>query len=163
MRSNSLEVLAEPNTPSLVTRYVLSAPRDLVFEAFTRPELIEKWAAPDGDEHARCRSDLRVGGTWELAHQDASGNAENLHGVYTYIHQPDRLIRTVASDQDPSDEALQTVSFEARGNDTAIITSAVYRTVQARDAHVVDGAQQELRAEYARLEQLLDVLKNSGD
>jgi uncharacterized protein YndB with AHSA1/START domain len=162
MHGHTLQVTAEPNRPSLLTRYVVSAPRTLVYEAFTRPELLQQWVGVGDRQTTAVRLDVRVGGTWELVHHDPEGRESNFHGVFTFVNRPERLIRTIVSDQSPADEALETVSFEEKNGETEIVTSAAYRSVEARDAHA-ETTRRELTQGYEKLEGLLDLMKNSGD
>ena len=73
---------------------LLKAPRERVFEAWTRPDLMARWFFPGSDWTAAIKSDLRVGGAWEVVMHDAAGGRHAQFGEYREIAPGSRLVFT---------------------------------------------------------------------
>src|SRR2546427_6606549 len=85
-------------TPSdreiLITR-VFDAPRSLVFDAMTRPELLKRWlSGPPGWSMTDCASDLKVGGAFRNVWRGPDGTEMAMRGIYRDIVPPERIVRT---------------------------------------------------------------------
>src|SRR5882757_3458873 len=89
-----LEVTTPTDREIVMTR-VFSAPRRLVFDALTKPELVRRWLlGPDGWSMPVCEIDLRVGGSLHYVWRHADGREMGMHGVFREIAQPDRFVHT---------------------------------------------------------------------
>src|SRR5260370_36564073 len=74
-----------PTDREIVLTRVFDAPRHLVFDAFTKPELLKRWFGPRGWSLALCEVDLRVGGTFRYLLRRPDGNEMGMRGVYREI------------------------------------------------------------------------------
>jgi len=105
----------------LVVKRLLRAPRRLVFEAWTRPELMTRWFFPDAAWTANVTSDLRVGGRYELAMRDADGGDHLQFGEYREIVPVSRLVFTWNCPELAVVESVVTVELVERGEQTEIV------------------------------------------
>ena len=122
------------------TRF-FNRPRQLLFEAWTRPEHIRHWWGCDGASISVCEVDLRVGGSWRIVMRMSDGSDHPFHGVYREIAQGERLVYSECYDvpQIGSPEWLTTVTFEEREGGTRLTHSIQHRSRQARDGHLQSG------------------------
>jgi uncharacterized protein YndB with AHSA1/START domain len=95
--SGKLKLTTQGNREIVLTR-VFDAPRRLVIEAMTRPELLKCWLlGPPGWTMVECEIDLKVGGTYRHLWRNTDGTEMCMHGVYREIELPGRFVRTEAS------------------------------------------------------------------
>lgn len=62
--------------------------RQLLFDAWTKPEHLRHWWGCEGSRITHCAVDLRVGGSWSLVMRMADGSDRPFHGTYREIHRP---------------------------------------------------------------------------
>ena len=150
-----LNVTAEPGVPQVLTTRELDAPRDLVYRAFTEPELLVQWLGPRKYTMTVDRFDLRDGGTWRYVHADDSGNAFGFHGVFHGKPSPDGIVQTFEYEGAPGHVSMDTVAFDERDGRTTVRTNSVFQSVEARDAMVSSGMSEGMSEGYDRLDDLL--------
>lgn len=113
----------EQPTFALRIERTIAAPRARVFEAFTNPDDLSRWSAPEGLDVAEGSIDLRIGGRWMVVMQDsATGRRYQAEGVYRAILPPERLVYTHSwpTDEKPV-ETLITVEFHEEGDATRVV------------------------------------------
>src|SRR4030081_468454 len=94
-----LTITAAAEREIVMTR-VFRAPRELVFDAHTKPELVKRWLlGPDGWSMPVCEIDLRVGGSFRYVWRHGNGNEMGMRGVYREIVVPERLVATEKFDE----------------------------------------------------------------
>jgi uncharacterized protein YndB with AHSA1/START domain len=153
---NKLEIIAEPGKPTIVTRRVVNAPRSLVFDAFTKPEHLERWMGPRALTMVLCETDLRVGGGYRFVHRTPDGQEFGFHGTYHEIVRPECIVRTFVFEPMPDQEALETLVLEEHEGKTTITTTTLHKTVEGRDGHLSQGRMEAGMIDgYARLDELL--------
>lgn len=133
--TGTLQVTTPTDREIVMTR-VFDAPPDLVFEAWTRPELLRRWlGVRNGWTFAVCEVDLRVGGTYRWVWRGPEGNEMGVGGVYREIERPERLVNTEKFDDAwyPG-EALDTLELSEHDGRTTCTTTVRYETREARDA-----------------------------
>jgi len=92
-----------------------------VFAAWTRPEHMKHWSAPQGMEVAIAEVDLTPGGRFHIQMKNAEGGQHNARGVYREIDSPYRLVYTWTWDEHPdAGESLITVEFKAIDGGTEV-------------------------------------------
>src|ERR1700740_2690854 len=92
--------LTTPTEREIAMTRVFDAPRRLVFDAMTRPELVKRWLlGPPGWSMPVCEIDLRVGGTYRYVWRGADGTEMGMRGVYREIAPPERLVATESFDE----------------------------------------------------------------
>ena len=160
--SKKLEVIADPDKPTIVTRRTFDAPRALVFDAWTKPELMKRWLGPRALEMVLCEVDLRVGGGYRYVHRAPDGQEYGFHGTYREIARPDRLVSTFVFELFPDAEAVDTLELEERDGKTTVTTTTVHTSMQARDGHLAAGMERGMEEGYARLDELLPQMKARG-
>src|ERR1041384_3912103 len=121
MKSADTLKLPTPGERELVMTRVFDAPRRLVWDAHTKPELVKRWLlGPPGWSMPVCQIDLRVGGKYRYVwRRDSNGQEMGMGGVYREIAPPERLVATEKFDESwyPG-EALDTTVMVERGNQT---------------------------------------------
>ena len=137
------------------------APRRLVFDAFTKPELVRRWLlGPPGWTMPVCEIDLRVGGAYRYVwRSDKDGVQMGMGGIFREVIPIERLVATEKFDDAwyPG-EAVDTTEFvETRGITRTTIT-ILYQSQEARDTARRSGMEHGMAAGYDRLEALLPLL-----
>ncbi len=152
-----LQVTAQGEREIVMTR-AFNAPRTMVFEAFTRPELLKRWLGGlPGWSMTVCEVDLRVGGTYRWVwRRDNDGTEMGMGGVYREIVRPERIVSTEKFDESwyPG-EAVGTVAFDEKDGRTTLTQTLVYESQEARDGVLKSGMESGVEASYDRLEEIL--------
>ena len=153
---HTLQVAAQGDHEIVMTR-VLDAPRQLVFDAFTKPELLKRWlGALEGWEFAVCEIDLRVGGKYRWLWKNTDGMQMGISGVYREIIPPEKIVSTERFDEAwyPG-EGLGTILLTEEGGKTTVKQTVRYETREARDGVLKSPMETGVTASYNQLEQLL--------
>jgi uncharacterized protein YndB with AHSA1/START domain len=156
---NSFKVSTPSEREIQVTRD-FHAPRALVFEAFTRPELVRRWLlGPPGWTMPVCEIDLKVGGRYRYVWRKAGVPDMGMGGVFREIVAPERLVATEQFDDAwyPGD-ALDTTVFTERGEITTVTMTILYESKEARDTASRSGMERGMAAGYDLLEAQLSML-----
>lgn len=133
------------------------APRQLVFDAFTKPELVRQWLlGPEGWTMPVCEIDLRVGGAYRYEWRKKGVKDMGMGGEFREIDPPARIVATEKFDESwyPGEALNTTVFVEDRAITRTKIT-VLYESREARDTAMRSGMEQGMAAGYNRLEQLL--------
>ena len=157
-----IQITAEPGVPQVLTSREFDAPRELVYRAFTEPDLLVRWLGPRRYTMTIDRYDLRDGGTWRYVHADDAGNAFGFHGVFHGEPSPDGIVQTFEFEGAPGHVSMDTATFEERDGTTIVRTNSVFQSVQARDAMVDAGMAEGMNEGYERLDELLATLVENG-
>jgi uncharacterized protein YndB with AHSA1/START domain len=150
-----LQITAEPGVPQVLTSRTFDAPRDLVFRAFTEPDLLVQWLGPRKYTMTIERYDLRDGGSYRYVHSDDAGNAFGFHGVFHGEPSPDGMVQTFEFEGAPGNVSLDTLTLEEHDGKTTVRTNSVFQSVEARDAMVRSGMAEGMNDGYDRLDDLL--------
>jgi uncharacterized protein YndB with AHSA1/START domain len=156
-QAGELKITTTGDRELLMTR-VFDAPRTLVFDAHTKPELVKRWLlGPPGWSMPVCEMDVRVGGKYRWVwRQDRDGTTMGMGGVYREIAAPERLVATEKFDEAwyPG-EALNTLVLVEKGGRTTLTQTMRYESREARDAVLKSGMEKGVTASYDRLAELL--------
>lgn len=161
VKNNLTKITAEPGKQEIVITREFDAPKELVFKAFTDPELYTQWLGPRGFTMTLETFEPRNGGTWRYVHKDKEGNEYAFHGVYHDITAPQRIISTFEFEGLPEKGhvVLETARFEALpGNRTKLTSQAVFQSVEDRDDEIQSGMEEGVNDSYDRLAELLEKL-----
>lgn len=135
-----------------------NAGRSLVFEAFTKPELIRRWLlGPEGWTMPVCEVDLRVGGKYRYVwRNERTGMEMGMGGVYREIVAPERIVATEKFDEAwyPG-EAVGTILLTEVGGRTKFTQTMLYDSREARDAVLKSPMEGGVEQSYNRLADLL--------
>jgi uncharacterized protein YndB with AHSA1/START domain len=154
--AGTLKVTTPTEREIAMTR-VFDAPRNLVFEAYTKPELVKRWLGVHGGwSWSVCEIDLRVGGAYRFVWRGPGGEEMGMGGVYREVVVPERIVATEAFDQSwyPG-EAVSTVVLVQQGDRTTLTLTVRYQSREARDAVLESPMEQGVAAGFDKLEELL--------
>jgi uncharacterized protein YndB with AHSA1/START domain len=127
--------ITTPSDREIAMTRVFDAPRRLVFDAFTKPELIKRWlGVRAGWTMPVCEVDLRVGGKYRYVWRGPKGNDMGMGGVFREIVAPERIVATEKFDDSwYSGDAVDTTVFVEKGGRTTVTTTVRYESKEARD------------------------------
>ncbi|WP_332657840.1 SRPBCC family protein [Brevundimonas sp.] len=136
----------------LVVTRVFNGPPRLVFEAWTRPELMKLWWAPKsiGVPLLSCEMDVRAGGGYRLEFGHDPSQSMAFVGRYLEVVPPSRLVWT---NEEADDGAVTTVTFEERDGRTLLTVHELYPSKEALDAG--HGAEEGMPEQFEQLDELL--------
>jgi uncharacterized protein YndB with AHSA1/START domain len=155
--AHKLDVTTPSDTEVRLTR-TLNAPREVVWDAFTKPELIKRWLlGPDGWSMPVCVVDLRVGGTIKYRwRSDEDGREFGLEGAFREIVRPERLVHDELFDDVPEEgRAMVETTFVERDGVTTVTMTIDYGSRETRDMVVETGMAGGVATSYDRLEKVL--------
>ncbi len=140
----------------LVVTRTFNGPARLVFDAWTKPELLRRWWAPKsfGVSFISCEADVRAGGAYRFvfAHP-ASEQPMAFFGRYLEVTPPSRLVWT--NDEGGEGGAVTTVTFEERGGDTLVVMHDLYPSKEALDGAIASGSTGGCSEQFEQLDELL--------
>ena len=143
----------------VVTR-TFDAPARIVFDAWTRPELFQRWWVPKsmGMRLRSCEMDVRVGGRYRLVFGDDASKPAEFFGRYTEVTPPSRLVWT--NEEGGDGGSVTTVTFEEKGGKTLLVMHELYPSKEALDA--AGGAADAMSETFGQLDELLVTLGASA-
>jgi len=140
----------------LVVTRLFNGPARVVFEAWTRPELLKRWWAPksSGVRLLSCEADVRVGGTYRF--EFGQGDSRNIafFGKYLEVTPHARLVWT---NDESDDGAVTTETFEDRGDKTLLVLQERNPSKEALDRSIA-GMEGGMPEQFAQLDELLVTL-----
>jgi uncharacterized protein YndB with AHSA1/START domain len=153
---NTMKIATVGEREVVITR-AFDAPRSLVWDAHTKPELLKRWlTGPPGWTFAVCEMDLRVGGKYRWVWRGPDGTEMGMGGVHREIVPLERIVNTQLFDQDwTGGEAIGTLVFTERDGKTTLTNTIQYSSREARDAVLKTPMEQGMAAGYDRLEEFL--------
>lgn len=149
------EVIIEPGKQDVVITRVFDAPRDVVFQTMTDPDLIPKWWGPRSTTTEVDKMEPRTGGRWRFVHR-SEGQDFGFHGVYHEVAPNERVVQTTEFELAPGHVALETVTLEDVDGKTRYVSRALYDTVESRDAAVQSGMEGGMRETLDRFAELVE-------
>ncbi|MGZ4932006.1 MAG: SRPBCC family protein [Halobacteriota archaeon] len=162
---NLTKIAAEPAKQELVVTREFDASRELVFRAFTDPDLYVQWIGPRGLTTRLEIFEPRNGGRWRYVQTDPDRNTFAFHGVHHEVLPPERIIGTFEFEGLPETGhvLLQTARFEELpGNRTRLTAQSVFQSVEDRDGMMQSDMEQGINESYERLDELLEELKDKN-
>jgi len=154
--TNTLKLEAHGDREIVMTR-AFNAPRHLVFEAFTRPDLLRQWLlGPPGWTMPVCEVDLRVGGRYRYVWRNDQGVEMTASGSFREIVAPDRIVASETFD--PAwypGECLNTMGLKEEGGRTLFTQTLRYESNAAREMVMKSPMEGGVAISYDRLEQML--------
>jgi uncharacterized protein YndB with AHSA1/START domain len=154
---NKLEITLPTDREIVITRS-FDAPRDLVWDAHTKPALVRRWLlGPPGWEMPVCEIDLRVGGKYRYEWVDKGrGKTMGMGGVFTEVVKPELIASKEKFDDDwTGGETMNMQVFTEAGGKTKSVLTVLYASKQARDGAAASGMNEGMEAGYARLDDVL--------
>ena len=151
--AGKLTIVASGDREIVMTR-VFAAPQARVFEALTKPVLIQRWLlGPDGWTMPVCTVDLRMGGSYRYVWRNADGREMGMGGVFREVLPPERIVSTEKFDRSwyPG-EALNTLVLTERDGQTTLTNTLRYESRAARDEVLQSDMERGVAVSYDRLE-----------
>lgn len=156
--SGTAVVTLPADTQILITRE-FNAPKRLVFQAWTTPELIKRWWAGDRGEVTIAEVDLRAGGSWRYVMTTNGGFEVAFHGEYREVVPDERIVSTEVFEGMPDAGALSTITFSEGNGRTELRILVQHSSQENRDAHINSGMEDGMQESLARMEQVARSLR----
>jgi uncharacterized protein YndB with AHSA1/START domain len=149
-----------PDDLKIVITRAFDAPRDLVFNCVTTPDLVKRWmTGPPGWTMPVCEIDLRVGGKYRYVWRNTEGQDMGMGGIYRKIAAPERIVSNELFDEDwTGGETVATMTLAERDGRTTLTTTVVYSSTAARDSALRSGMTEGMEMGYAKLDALLETV-----
>lgn len=141
------------DTQILITRE-FNAPKHLVYQAWTTPELIKRWWSGDRGEITVAEVDLRTGGAWRYVMTANAGFEVAFHGEYREIIPNERIISTEIFEGMPGAESVNTATFSENDGRTTVTLLVQHASQEHRDMHINSGMESGLQEAMDHLEQV---------
>ncbi|MBS1547130.1 MAG: SRPBCC domain-containing protein [Bacteroidetes bacterium] len=136
-----METTADSSKRTLVLTRTLSAPRELVFEAWTDPKHLVRWWGPKDFTLPHCEQDYRVGGAYRFCMRAPDGSDHWVRGEYTHIDPPRRLVFTWLREDNEGDiwcDTVVEIMLEQRRNSTLLtLSQTAFATVAHCEEHAM--------------------------
>ena len=164
-RSTSGTSVERRSDRELVITRTINGPARIVFEAWTKPELLKQWWAPCslGVVLLECDADVRVGGRYRYVFGGDARQAAVFSGTYTEVTPHSRLVYTqLFEPMRDAGEAIITVTFDERHGRTSLVVRERYPSREALDGAIASGMEHGIRETLEQLEQLVAGAPKSG-
>lgn len=146
----------------LVVTRTVNGPARLVFQAWTTPELFQRWWVPPsfGLTLLSCELDVRVGGQYRLVFKHGDSTMA-FFGTYLEVTPPSRLVWT--NEEGGDGETVTTVTFEEKDGKTLLVVHDLYPSKEALDAAIASGATGAMPDQLDQLEELLTSFRTTSE
>lgn len=151
--TGTLKVTTPSDTDIQMVR-VFDAPRALVYDAFTKPELLKQWFGPKGWHLTTCEVDLRVGGNWRFVLAGPNGEVMGMSGIWQELSPPERSVHIERFDDYPGESVVTSVLTEENGK-TTMTATVRYPSQAVRDLVVQSGMEHGAAESYDKLADIL--------
>ncbi len=139
MTSSGTATVTLPTDEQILITREFDAPRHLVYEAYTTPELVKRWWPGRRGEMSSAEIDLRVGGRWRYVMTASEGFEVAFHGDFREIVPNERIVTTEVFEGMPDAEAVDTVTFTEADGRTTLEILVQHSTKEHRDGHINSG------------------------
>ncbi|WP_119301028.1 SRPBCC family protein [Dongia deserti] len=146
-----------PSDREIVLSRTFNAPRNLVFDALTKPELVKRWMLGNvGASMPVCEIDLKVGGAYRFVWRSPDGSEFAMNGLYREIVRPERIVNTQRMEAAwlPGELVLTTTLAES-GGITTFTSTTLCDSRETRDKLLKGGMESGASASYDRLADVL--------
>jgi uncharacterized protein YndB with AHSA1/START domain len=154
MTSSGTATVALPADDQILITREFAAPKELVYKAFTTPELVKRWWHARRGEVTIAEIDLRVGGKWRYVMVTDDGVEVGFHGEYREIVPNERIVSTEIFEGYPDEEAVNTATFAEADGRTTITILVQHSSKEARDMHINSGMEAGMQDAFDLLEQV---------
>ena len=147
-----------PTDREIHTERIFDAPRDVVFAAYTNPDLIPEWWGPHGTTTVVDQMDVRAGGSWRFVTRGPDGGENAFRGTYREIVAPERIVQTFEWEGMPGHVSVETATFEDLGDKTKMTGVSIFHTPEERDGMIASGMEGGMNETFNRLDEVLERL-----
>jgi uncharacterized protein YndB with AHSA1/START domain len=153
---NNRTMVERKSERELVLTRTFNGPARIVFEAWTKPELLKRWWAPKstGVPLLSCEADVRVGGRYRFEFGHEASKSMAFFGRYIEVTPHSRLVWT---NEESDDGAVTTVTFEEKGDKTLLVLHELYPSKEALD-EAIAGMEGGMPEQFEQLDELLVTL-----
>jgi uncharacterized protein YndB with AHSA1/START domain len=153
---NNRTTVERKSEHELVITRTFNGPARIVFEAWTKPELLKRWWAPKstGVPLLSCEADVRVGGRYRFEFGHEASKSMAFFGRYIEVTPHSRLVWT---NEESDDGAVTTVTFEEKGDKTLLVLHELYPSKEALD-EAIAGMEGGMPEQFEQLDELLVTL-----
>jgi len=159
MKNTGTLKVTTPTDREVVLTRVFDAPRQMVYDAFTKPELLTRWFGPRGWSLVVCEVDHRVGGGFRFVLRGPDGKEMGMRGVYRELAPPARSVHVEYIDGCPGDGALVTAVLTEQDGKTTLTATVLSPSKEIRDAVLKSGMEHGAAESYDKLAELLALLE----
>ena len=150
-RNSSTLTVTLPSEREITLTREFDAPRELLFEAFSKPEHVAQWWGQKGSTLVACDMDFRPGGAWRFVERAADGNEYGFRGQIREIVPPERIVQTFEFEGMPGHISVETMVLEDLGGRTRLTVTSAFDSVQDRDGMLQSGMEKGAGESYDRL------------
>ena len=151
---------------TIVISRTFNGPAHIVFDAWTRADLVKRWWAPSSRASiVSVEADVRVGGGYRYVLQPNKGQRFAFSGTYREVAPPTRLVYTTFFEPKAegvvgpeSEAAITTVTFEERDGKTHLVSREMYPSKEVRDMVLASGMESGMRETMDQLDTLVESL-----
>ena len=155
--SSGTAVVELPTDEQILITREFDAPKHLVFQAFTTPELVKRWWSGQNGKVTLAEIDLRVGGAWRYVMIASGGFEVAFHGEYREIVPNERIVSTEIyeiPDQGDSPPTVNTATFTEVDGRTTLEILVECPTKEVRDTIIDSGMERGMQGSMDALEQV---------
>jgi uncharacterized protein YndB with AHSA1/START domain len=154
MKNTGTLKITTPADREIVMTRVFDAPREMVFDAFSKPELLKRWFGPRGWSLVVCEIDFKVGGGFRFVLRGPDGRDMGMRGMYREITAPERSVHMESFDDYPGESQVTAVFTEHEGK-TTLTATVLYPSKGVRDIVIKSGMEHGAAESYDKLAELL--------
>jgi uncharacterized protein YndB with AHSA1/START domain len=151
-----------PSDREIVMTRVFDAPRELVFEAHSSCEHMERWWGPRKYTVVDCKMDFRPGGEWRIVHRGPDGEEYGFRGEFREIVPPEKIVWTFEFEGMPGHVSVETLTLDEQDGKTKLTATSVFDSVEDRDGMLESGMEEGAVETWDRLAELLEDLKKKS-
>jgi uncharacterized protein YndB with AHSA1/START domain len=147
--------LSLPSDREILMTRKFDAPREVVWECITDPNLIPKWWGFRADATEVKKMDVRPGGKWQYITHTSGGEDVDFHGTYREVVAPEKLVYTFLFGDMPEGDGFVEITLVEENGVTELRDRGVFTSKEERDAVIESGMESGARETYERLAELI--------
>ena len=147
--------LSLPSDREILMTRKFDAPREIVWETITDPELIPQWWGFAADATEVRKMDVRPGGKWQYITRTSGGEVVDFHGTYREVVVPEKLVYSFLFGDMPEGDGFVEITLVEKDGVTELRDRGVFSSKEERDAIIASGMESGARETYERLSALI--------
>jgi uncharacterized protein YndB with AHSA1/START domain len=147
--------LTLPSDREILMTKKFEAPREVVWEEITDPDLIPRWWGFARDTTEVKKMDVRKGGHWQFITHTSGGEVVDFHGTYREVVAPEKLVYSFLFGDMPEGDGFVEITLIEKDGVTELRDRGVFNSKEERDAVIATGMESGARETYERLSELV--------
>jgi uncharacterized protein YndB with AHSA1/START domain len=147
--------LTLPSDREILMTRKFDAPREVVWDTITDPDLIPKWWGFRADATEVKKMDVRPGGKWQYITHTSGGEVVDFHGTYREVVAPEKLVYSFLFGDMPEGDGFVEITLVEKDGVTELRDRGVFGSKEERDAIIESGMESGARETYERLSELI--------